>query len=111
MLIVHKQNDMYNTSVHLMSIAMTSIPFTQARAHLADLIDQSKQGEKVFISQRGQTTAVLISIPEYQKLTGDHLSLADKLNAWRAQNLSTLSESDDDFNPERSQDQARDFSW
>lgn len=32
---------------------MISIPFTQARAQLADLIDQSKQGEKIFISQRG----------------------------------------------------------
>lgn len=90
---------------------MTSIPFTQARAHLADLIDQSKQGEKVFISQRGQTTAVLMSIPEYQKLNGEHLTVADKLKVWREQFSHELIEAPEDFNPERDQDQGRDFSW
>ena len=90
---------------------MTSIPFTQARAHLADLIDQSKQGEKVFISQRGQTTAVLLSIPEYNKLSGNDLSISTKLKNWREQFHHELAESTDDFDVERSQDQARDFSW
>lgn len=90
---------------------MTSIPFTQARAHLADLIDQSKQGEKVFISQRGQTTAVLMSIPEYQKLNGEHLTVADKLKVWREQFSHELIVATDDFNPERDQDQGRNFSW
>lgn len=90
--------------------SMTSIPFTQARAHLADLIDQSKQGEKVFISQRGQTTAVLMSVPEYQKLNGDHLNISQKLKVWREQYQQELTQVDD-FVPERSQDQGRDFSW
>lgn len=90
---------------------MTSIPFTQARTDLTDLIDQSKQGKKVFISQRGQTTAVLLSIPKYQKLNGEHLTIADKLKIWREQFNHELVEATDDFNIERSKDQGRDFSW
>ena len=103
---------MYNPNVLLKEgTLMTAIPFTQARAHLADLIDQSKQGEKVFISQRGQTTAVLLSIPEYNKLSGDDLTVSKKLKIWREQFNHELVESTDDFNVDRSQDQARNFSW
>lgn len=90
---------------------MTSIPFTQARAHLADLIDQSKQGEKVFISQRGQTTAVLMSVPEYQKLTGKPLDIAESLNAWRERFKDELNDSDEDFIVERDQSEGREFCW
>lgn len=90
---------------------MNSISFTQARAHLADLIDQSKQGETVIISQRGHATAVLLSVPEYQKLTGTHLSFTEKLNAWRQQYQHELSSLADEFQPERDQEQGRDFSW
>jgi prevent-host-death family protein len=103
---------MYNINVHLKKeILMTSIPFTQARAHLADLIDQSKQGEKVFISQRGQTTAVLMSVPEYQKLTGNPSDIAESLNAWRENFKDDLSDSNKDFTVERDQSEGRDFSW
>ena len=90
---------------------MTSIPFTQARAHLADLIDQSKQGEKVFISQRGQTTAVLMSVLEYQKLTGKPLDIAESLNAWRERFKDELNDSDEDFIVERDQSEGREFCW
>lgn len=89
---------------------MTSIPFTQARANLSDLIDQSKHGETVFISQRGQTTAVLISVPEYQKLNGEKLNLMQKLNAWREEFSNELEDSSD-FNPVREQSTGRDFEW
>ena len=47
---------------------MNNIPFSQARANLAQLIQQSKQGQPIFISQRGQTSAVLLSFHDYQKL-------------------------------------------
>lgn len=90
---------------------MTSIPFTQARAYLANLIDQSKQGEKVLISQRGQTTAVLMSVPKYQKLTGQPSDVAKSLNAWREKFKDDLSDSDEDFIVERDQSERRDFSW
>lgn len=90
---------------------MTAIPFTQARAHLADLIDQSKQGEKVFISQRGQTTAVLMSVPEYQKLTGQPSDIAESLNDWREKFKDELNNFDEDFIVERDQSEGRDFSW
>lgn len=80
---------------------MTSIPLTPARADLNDLIDQSKQGKKAFISQRGQTRAVLMSVPEYQKLNGEHLAMADKLKVWREQFSHELIAAIDDFSPER----------
>lgn len=63
------------------------------------------------ISKHGQTTAVLMSFPEYQKLNGDHLTVADKLKNWREQFNQQLAEAKDDFNIERAQDQGRDFSW
>lgn len=90
---------------------MTSIPFTQARAHLADLIDQSKQGKKVFISQRGQTTAVLMSIPEYQKLVGKPSDIAESLSTWREKFKDELSDADEDFIVKHDQSKGRDFSW
>lgn len=63
------------------------------------------------ISKHRQTTAVLMSFPEYQKLNGDHLTVVDKLKNWREQVNQELAEAKDDFNIERTQDQGRDFSW
>ena len=63
------------------------------------------------ISKHRQTTAVLMSFPEYQKLNGDHLTVVDKLKNWREQVNQELAEAKDDFNIERAQDQGRDFSW
>ncbi len=63
------------------------------------------------ISKHGQSTAVLSSTPEYQKLNGDHLTVADKLKIWREQFNQELAEAKDDFNIERAQDQGRNFSW
>ena len=54
---------------------MNNIPFSQARANLAQLIQQSKQGQPIFISQRGQTSAVLLSFNDYQKLGNQPQSL------------------------------------
>lgn len=51
-----------------------------------------------------------MSIPEYQKLNGEHLTIADKLKIWREQFNHELVEATDDFDVERSQDQGRDFS-
>ena len=63
------------------------------------------------ISKHGQTTAVLLSIPEFNKLSGDDLSISAKLKNWREQFNHELVEAKDDFDVERSQDQARDFYW
>lgn len=101
---------MYNLNVHIQEHIMTSIPFTQARANLSDLIDQSNHGETVFISQRGQTTAVLLSVPEYQKLNGEKLNLMQKFDAWREEFSNELEDSND-FSPERDQSAGRDFEW
>ena len=63
------------------------------------------------ISKHGQSTAVLLSFPEYQKLNGGHLIVADKLKIWREHFNQELVEATDDFNIERAKDQGRDFSW
>lgn len=63
------------------------------------------------ISKHGQTTAVLMSFTEYQKLNGDHLTVADKLKIWREQFSHEFGKATEDFNVERTQDQGRDFSW
>lgn len=89
---------------------MISPAFTQARAQLAVLTDQSKQGENISISKHGQTTAVLLSNPEYQKLNDDHLTIADKLRIWREQFNHELAESTDNFDVGRAKDQGHYFS-
>lgn len=90
---------------------MNNIPFSQVRANLAQLIQQSKQGQPIFISQRGQTSAVLLSFNDYQKLGNQPQSLMQAWSAWHQQHIQDLQNETDDFQPERSQELGRDFSW
>ena len=90
---------------------MNNIPFSQVRANLAQLIQQSKQGQPIFISQRGQTSAVFLSFNDYQKLGHQPQSLMQAWSAWHQQHIHDLQNETDDFQPERSQEQGRNFSW
>jgi len=48
---------------------MHSLPFTEARAHLADTLREVEAtGTPVLISRRGQTAGVLMSWAQYRRL-------------------------------------------
>lgn len=90
---------------------MNDIPFTQARANLAELIQQSKHGQPVFISQRGQTSAVLLSMREYERLGNQPHDVVQAWQQWHQQHLAILQSEKENFVPDRVTDQGRDFSW
>ncbi|GAA5009063.1 hypothetical protein GCM10023206_16080 [Acinetobacter puyangensis] len=90
---------------------MSHIPFTQARANLAELIQQSQHGNKTFISQRGHTSAVLLSLSDYNKLNGTPQNFMQAWATWHQNNLQVLQEDITDFQPGRDDTQGREFSW
>lgn len=62
----------------------TTIPFTDLRAHLAETLRALEQAaEPVFISRRGEPAAVLMSLAQYRRLTGQADGPLARLVAWR----------------------------
>lgn len=79
---------------------MQSIPFTDIRAHLADTLRELEgSNEPVFISRRGQPTAVLMSMAQYQRLTGPQEGFGAALRRWREAYAAEMAEVPDDFDP------------
>lgn len=73
---------------------MQSIPFSQARAHLADTLSRvALSSEPTLISRRGHAAAVLMSMPQFERLSGPAKGFADRLKAWRATSLAEIVES------------------
>lgn len=64
----------------------TTVPFTEARARLSDLVDEVEQRhEHVVITRNGRPTAVMLSAGEYEALeeTLEVLQDEDTLDALR----------------------------
>jgi len=92
---------------------MQTLPFSEARAQLAQVLRSVEAGSEPFsISRRGQVAGVLMSFDQYQRLRGQ-TAFADKLHAWRTQYLPAdkASAEDDPFANLRQRDAAREFSW
>lgn len=65
---------------------MQIIPFSQARAHLADTLNLVENaGEPALISRRGQSAAVLMSVAQFERLSGRDQGFAERLQAWRSE--------------------------
>lgn len=61
-----------------------TIPFTDLRARLAETLRALEQAsEPVFISRRGEPAAVLMSVAQYRRLTGQAQGPLARLAAWR----------------------------
>lgn len=63
-----------------------TVPFTEARAHLSDLVDEVEQRhEHVVITRNGRPAAVVVSADEYEQLeeTLEILGDEDTLTALR----------------------------
>jgi prevent-host-death family protein len=90
---------------------MHSIPFSEARANLAETLREVETSEQaMIISRRGQAAGVLMSYAQYRQLTGQPLSFAARLQKWRAE-CATQPEETDPFDSVRDRSPGRDFSW
>lgn len=93
---------------------MQTIPFSEARAQLADVLRGVEAGDApMVISRRGQASGVLMSFAQYQQLSGEGQGFADRLEGWRAKYLASDMPGDDvnPFDGVRQSDDARDFAW
>lgn len=72
---------------------MHTIPFSEARTRLAETLSSLDEGgEPVLISRRGQATAVLMSVAQYERLLAQGDGPAARLQAWRAEHENELAE-------------------
>lgn len=79
---------------------MHTIPFSEARAHLAEALSTLDQGgEPVMISRRGQASAVLMSVAQYQRLVAQGDGAAARLREWRADHADDLTDGTDASDP------------
>lgn len=93
---------------------MQTIPFSEARAQLADVLRGVESGdEPLMISRRGQASGVLMSVAQYQQLSGEAQGFAERLQAWRANWLDAagVTGDADPFADIRQTDAGRDFAW
>lgn len=89
---------------------MQSIPFSEARAHLAETLRFVENShDPLLISRRGQDVGVLMSLEQYQKLQKSPSSFSARLNQWRS-TYATIN-NDDPFSNVRDSSNGRDFSW
>lgn len=67
---------------------MHSLPFSEARAHLADTLREVEATDTpVLISRRGQTAGVLMSWAQYRRLQTGTTGFSARLTQWRAECL------------------------
>ena len=93
---------------------MQTLPFSEARAQLAQALRSVEAGDEPFsISRRGQVAGVLMSFEQYQRLSGEPTGFAEKLQAWRTNYVTPAQTGvdDDPFVGVRQSDAAREFSW
>lgn len=92
---------------------MQSIPFSEARAQLADVLRGVEAGDApLVISRRGQASGVLMSFAQYQQLSGEGLGFSDRLDGWRAKYLAPdVADDANPFDGVRQPDDVRDFTW
>lgn len=77
---------------------MHTIPFSEARAHLAETLSSlDRGGEPVVISRRGEAAAVLMSVAQYQRLVARGDGPAARLQAWRGDHAHALAVEQDAF--------------
>ena len=93
---------------------MQTLPFSEARAQLADVLRRVEVGlEPVLISRRGTAAGVLMSFEQYQRLGGDATGFAARLKHWRDEYLALGDGSAEKgpFEDVRQNEPTREFSW
>ncbi len=96
---------------------MQQIPFSRARANLADTLRSVEAGnEPAVISRRGEPAAVLMSVAQFRRLSGPAQDFAGRLDIWRQRYLNTPDAGDstglaDPWFDVRDPSPGRDFAW
>lgn len=94
---------------------MRTIPFPEARAHLADALRGLEVAqEPLMISRRGQAAGVLMSWSQYRQLVGSSSGFSARLAEWRKKHVTEEEQGDqqgDPFDQLRQPDVGREFSW
>lgn len=89
---------------------MQTIPFSEARAHLADTLRELETTQTpLLISRRGKAAGVLISPTQYQQLLGTPKGFAARLVQWR-KDYAQVAEIDP-YAQVRDSTTGRDFTW
>jgi prevent-host-death family protein len=97
----------------LQQAPMRSIPFSEARAHLAETLQGVEASQQpVVISRRGRAAGVLVPVAQYAHLTDQLGGFAGRLARWRAEHAAPAHGGEHDFQqPEREAGEGRDFAW
>lgn len=93
---------------------MQQIPFSEARANLAETLRSVEAGtEPAVISRRGAPAAVLMSVTQYRQLSGSAQNFAGRLKDWREQHLpkSSATAAKDPWAKVRDTTPGRDSPW
>lgn len=93
---------------------MKTIPFSEARAHLAETLQKVQESrDPLLISRRGKGGAVLVSMETWDALASSPVAgFAEALSDWRAHYaVEPEPVADDEFDNLRDQTPGRDFSW
>lgn len=74
-----------------------TVPLYEVKAKLSEYVTMAENGEVIEITKHGNTTSVIISLKEYNQLTGFNKnnyrpSFMEKLAAWRERNKEYLSD-------------------
>jgi prevent-host-death family protein len=80
---------------------MDSIPYSEVRAHLAETLKKLEvREEPIYISRRGEPAGVLMSVAQYQRLTGGAgNNFWEALCAWRERSAAFLASPEADEDP------------
>ena len=90
---------------------MQTIPFSEARAHLADTLRELETTQTpLLISRRGKAAGVLISPAQYQQLLGTPKGFTNRLAQWR-KNYAQAAAEIDPYAQVRDSTTGRDFTW
>lgn len=84
----------------------------EARNRLPELLNEAEGGSVVEITRRGKPVAVLISVPEYERLTGGGGTFWEAVQEWRKTvNWDEVGDLSEVFKDIRDPAPGRDFRW
>ena len=76
-----------------------TVPLFDVKAKLSEYVTLAEQGEVVEITKHGKTSAVIVSLNEYEKLKKNyHPSFVEQLALWKAETGGLTQSEYDDFN-------------
>lgn len=92
-------------------MASSKVSITEARRHLARLIERARRGNPIRITRHGEPVAVLLSAAEYAAIAGKRHSFVDAITRVRERlDVESLDIGEDDFDGVRERAPGREIS-